>query len=79
MVLSLARTSFPVDMNAVEDLQEKNLIDNDSIPSNLRLKKTLNYFYHFTPEDRRKKFLRESTNFQGGQSLQGLWLMPGRR
>ncbi|UJR09660.1 hypothetical protein I4U23_013894 [Adineta vaga] len=35
--------------------------------------------YHYGIEERRKKYLGEPANFQGGHSLQGLWAMPGRR
>lgn len=35
--------------------------------------------FHYGMEERRKKYLGEPLNFQGGHSLQGLWAMPGRR
>ncbi len=49
-------------------------------PLIVRMKKPYRNNYHFGNEDRRKKYLSEPSNFQGGHGgLQGLWAMPGRR
>ncbi|CAF2719415.1 unnamed protein product [Rotaria sp. Silwood2] len=48
-------------------------------PLTMKAKKALHGGYPFGSEERRKKYLGESTNFHGGHSLQGLWAMPGRR
>lgn len=64
-----------MDMTNLDDMD---LIERDTYGS-LRAKKAFRSGFHFGNEDRRKKYLGESNNFQGGHSLQGLWAMPGRR
>jgi hypothetical protein len=49
------------------------------LPVTYKVKKALHSGYHLNNEERRKKFLSDSSNLQGGHGLQGLWAMPGRR
>ena len=60
------------------NLDDMDMIERDSYAP-IRERKAYRSGYHFGSEDRRKKYLGESNNFQGGHSLQGLWAMPGRR
>lgn len=48
-------------------------------PLMVKTKKSFRSGFHFGNEDRRKKYLGETSGFQGGHSLQGLWALPGRR
>jgi hypothetical protein len=50
-----------------------------AIPLILKAKKSIRGGIHNGYEHRRKKYLGEGNNLQGGRSLQGLWAMPGRR
>ena len=62
-------------------------IDNDehaglaerAVPWTMKAKKAYHVGSHFGNEERRKKYLGEPVNYEGGHSLQGLWAMPGRR
>jgi hypothetical protein len=48
-------------------------------PSLMKSKKLFRTGFRLGGEDRPKKYLGDTTKFQGGRSLQGLWAMPGRR
>jgi len=83
------RVSAAANWNDVDDLDsnenhKSNIINesdllNKFLPITFKEKKAIRHGHHYNNEERRKKFLTESTNFQGGHSLQGLWMMPGRR
>jgi len=71
--------------NEIDDLDNIDNSNNDNdfleraAPLMMKAKKSFHSAFHGGNEDRRKKYLGEGTNFQGGHSLQGLWAMPGRR
>ena len=60
------------------DLSELSDSEPFLVPS-IRIKKAFTNGHRFSSEERRKKYFGDSTGFQGGHSLQGLWAMPGRR
>ncbi len=90
-----ARTRFipdpwPISSSYWNDIEEIDNNDNNNnnneheflergSPFMIKAKKSFRSGFHFGNENRRKKFLGEATNFQGGHGLQGLWAMPGRR
>ncbi len=79
----LASSSFLNEVEDADNNENNNNSDNGlverTIPWTMKAKKAYHIGSHFGSEQRRKKYLGEPSNYQGGHSLQGLWAMPGRR
>jgi hypothetical protein len=51
-----------------------------ALPLIIKSKKSFRNGFHSGDEERKKKYLGESSPYQGGHnSFQGLWALPGRR
>jgi len=66
------------------EIEEYDNNDNEllerALPLMFKSKKSFRNGYHSGDEERKKKYLGESSHYQGGgHNLQGLWAMPGRR
>ncbi|CAF1244049.1 unnamed protein product [Adineta steineri] len=77
----LATSGLWNDVEEIDNTENNNdhIFAERAIPWAMKAKKAYRAGSRFDGEERRKKYLGEPVNYQGGHSLQGLWAMPGRR